>query len=198
VPKKQPKGWRYKGDRFTERRFLPYATAIGQVALAWNDLHEAFAMLFCTALGGGWIDPLFKVWNSLNGDRAKRDMLRVALLALREEHRVTFPTLRDDLDWLWARANEVATARNNAIHSPLFLTRGALSQAAREAGVPVPDVLPQIITGNKNALRLELADLLDEFRWCRKATLVLRDYTRRIDRALSTGRSWPDRPKWSP
>jgi len=32
--------------RFTERDFEPYALAIGQFCLAWNDLHERLGIIF--------------------------------------------------------------------------------------------------------------------------------------------------------
>ncbi len=61
---------------FRSDDFRPYAIALGEMSLAWNDLHERLAALFWAALGirNGLIP--FSVWYSSKYDRAQRDMLR--------------------------------------------------------------------------------------------------------------------------
>jgi hypothetical protein len=63
---------------FNERKFEPFIRAIGQSTLLWNDLHESLGHLYCTAVGGGFVNVHFRVWNSIANDRAKRDMLLAA------------------------------------------------------------------------------------------------------------------------
>lgn len=190
MPKKPRRGWRYRGQRFTEAKFLPYATAIGQVALAWNDLHEGLAILFCTLCGGGGIGKWLAIWHSAKFDRPKRDMIRGAILHWTEAQQDGFPKGQKDIRWLLDRVDELEDARNNAVHSPLLLVPpGGI------AG-PIPFVITHTLSHHPRALRMALKNLLFEFRWCRAATLVLRDFTHRLDRALSTaGAPWPDKPK---
>jgi hypothetical protein len=40
--------------RYTARKFRPYALAIGEATLLWNDLYEEVEMLFWTVSGGGF------------------------------------------------------------------------------------------------------------------------------------------------
>jgi hypothetical protein len=43
--KQTDKHWN-NSNRFTAKAIRPYAEAIGQVALAWNDLHETLGTIF--------------------------------------------------------------------------------------------------------------------------------------------------------
>jgi hypothetical protein len=42
--------------RFTETVFQSYLRSIGQLLLAWNDLHERLSMLSVAAMGGGLVN----------------------------------------------------------------------------------------------------------------------------------------------
>jgi hypothetical protein len=66
-------------DNYTERPYRPYALAIGQVVLSWNDLCAVLAGLFWTILGGGYENVPLAVWNSIPSDRTQRIMLRDAV-----------------------------------------------------------------------------------------------------------------------
>ena len=44
-------GWKDPRTNLSRTEFRPYATALGQIALAWNGLHERLAFLFCMANG---------------------------------------------------------------------------------------------------------------------------------------------------
>jgi hypothetical protein len=68
-----------KTHRFTEPGYARYATAIGQLCLAWNDLHEKLGMLFLAAMGATNAPKLAKVWHSSNFDRPKRLMLSACI-----------------------------------------------------------------------------------------------------------------------
>src|SRR5579862_6821487 len=72
---------------FTEKEFAPYATAIGQLLLAWNDLHERLSSLFVMALGAGWVSRPLAVWHSTRADHSKRQMLRAALAELSDSEK---------------------------------------------------------------------------------------------------------------
>ena len=126
--------------RYAGADFDPYVAALGQLALAWNDLHEGLAGLFWTIMSappreGDIIDyaPIH-VWHSLRSDLAQREMLRAV---------VTHPNLNwsgerykwftEDVIWLLKRVMELSNARNDAIHSPLFLNPSASSDSERLA-----------------------------------------------------------------
>ncbi len=48
----RPRSRRIFMDRFTEPEFEPYVKAIGQLAPAWNSLHETFAQTVAIMLTG--------------------------------------------------------------------------------------------------------------------------------------------------
>jgi hypothetical protein len=195
MAKKKTKGWRYKGDRFTEKKWNKYALAIGQTALAWNDLYEALAMLFATLQGGGWVHKHYAIWHSQTMDRAKRELLKGAIAYLTQDEEARFPRMAEAVKWIADTTEKLEDARNNTIHLPLFfVSNTGLGAAARAMGMP--EVLPQMVQGHPRALRMAEKDLLAEFRWCRQSILVVRDFTRHLGRALSASHApWPDIPK---
>jgi len=67
--------------RYTAKKFRPYALAIGEATLSWNDLHVELGMLFVTVSGGGYANYYFELWNSLTNDGAKRNILMAAAKA---------------------------------------------------------------------------------------------------------------------
>ena len=79
---KRPSGEWQPSVPFTDKAFRPYAVALGQFALAWNDLHVALGMLFCTVMGGGFSNPALAIWHELKADRAQRDILKAAARAV--------------------------------------------------------------------------------------------------------------------
>jgi hypothetical protein len=190
-----------KKHRFTERGFRPYVLAIGQLALAWNDLHEKLGMMFVTLMGGGWVNLPAAVWQSAHFDRPKREMLRAAILNQTAKFEAHYPTLKDDLLYVLGQCETIEEARNNAVHSPLLLgTFGPLSAGltGQWERVGKPYVFPDLLLSHPRARKLSSKkDLLAEFRWCRNATLVLRNYIVLIDHAMDArgrGGPWPDKP----
>lgn len=170
---------------------MPYTLAIGQLALAWNDLCERFGDLFWTIMGAGEMDRPIGVWNSQNFDRARREMLKAAALASSPSEIDKFPGIKNDIKWLCDRAEEFENRRNNAVHSPLLLNRNMLTVLMEFSDIVVPDDLRR----NQRAINLAGKDLLSEFRWCRDSILVLRDFAALVDRALTAeGAPWPGRP----
>jgi hypothetical protein len=63
---------RHRALRFESRQFKPYAAAIGQFVLAWNDLHETLALLYWTLLGN---DKVLDRWNEARLDDRKRALI---------------------------------------------------------------------------------------------------------------------------
>jgi hypothetical protein len=172
--------------QYTSAAFRPYALAIGQLAMAWNDLHSRLALLFCSVMGGGYANQFLAIWHALKADRVQREIL---LAAVKKDYNSARPVkFLEDIEWLCKKADEVEEARNNALHSPLWADR-------RNEGVPV--VVPATGLGHVRAQKLLGKDLLVEFRWCRDAAITLRVFAADIDATMSEFPTpWPDRPKW--
>ena len=176
-----------RGLPITSKEFRPYAAALGQIALAWNELHQALAILFCTVMGGGYVNQFLAVWHAIKNDRAQREILKAAATSNLNSYLSPeiVEKLTSDIAWINARANEVEDARDDALHSPLFAFRGPNA------------VFPAAGLGHKRAEKLMARrNLLHEFRWCRNSAMTLTEYVYGLDGAASgLGRPWPDRPK---
>ena len=181
--------------RYTASEFRPYVTALGQFALAWNDLQESLGALFWTLMSprpveGAFVhhEPLF-VWHAIRSDRSQREMLKAAVNHLTIDWQR--PLLVAETNWIVDRANELENWRNDAIHSPLFFAEGL-------GAILGSGVRPASWQFNPRALGLaKRDDLLAEFRFCRDMAITLADYTHLIDLALINfpKRSWPGRPE---
>ncbi len=187
-------------QRYTSDEFRPYVTAIGQVALAWNDLQESLKGLFWTILSpfpvaGDRVDytPLW-VWSSIKSDRSQRDMLMAA--SQKSQRDWNRPSARDDIKWILDRAESLEQSRNDAIHSPLFSAKKSLWGIQADASKR-ESVAPAYWLFNPRAVSLAKRDtLLGEFRFCRDTAIVLSDYAQAVDGALvNQNRPWPERPK---
>src|SRR6185312_15033919 len=104
----------------TAEKFAPYALAIGQMALAWNELHEALGVLFAKSLVVGQERNLqvAAIWGAVTSDRQKRLLLGASINHIGEEEHRKFPRLASDVLYLLERANSLEDRRNNVIHSP--------------------------------------------------------------------------------
>jgi hypothetical protein len=167
---------------YTHEAFRPYVTALGQLTLAWNDLHETLAILFCSVMGGGFANQFLAVWHALKSDRSQRDILSAAVSAGLVQGGP--PQLLDDVTWICKQADALEDTRNTALHSPLW---GSQWQSETR-------IQPLLGLGHVRAGRLAGKNLLVEFRWCRDAATVLRNFAMEIDVALSRGSAWPIRP----
>jgi len=180
-------------ERFTSNEYKPYVTAIGQLALAWNDLHETLGGLFCTIAGDVFEENLIAVWHSAQSDRAKRAMLEALVKNLGWKEKRVNPKAEIDLKWLLGELNSLEDIRNNAIHAPL----ASFSHPSwRLVGVPA-GIAPDDIRGNRRASKLKGKNLLREYRYCRDATIILRDFAEQIADAwgyTEPDPSWPKRP----
>lgn len=196
MAKRKPAG---TGPNFAARPFHPYALAIGQVALAFNHMHEMLGVLFAgvmqsTAEG---IHQSISVWHSAGFDRPKRQMLRAAIRLPSAAAVDRHSTLVADVTWLLDRADELEEARNNSIHGPLIL----LEPKPEYIGDPdtPPLVMPDVLLGNPRAKKLVVAlhksGLLSEFRWCRNTARALSLYSVHLGFALMDSQQpWPRRP----
>lgn len=167
---------------YTARAFRPYVAALGQLTLAWNDLHLALQMLFCTVMGGGFVSPYLAIWNAIKSDRTQRDVLSAAAAA--KAMNGGSQRLADEIKWICDRADSLEEARNNALHSPLWGTQGSTPT----------QVGPVTGLGHIRANKLAGKDLLSEFRWCRDGATTLCDYATTLDFAFCRGKPLPIRP----
>lgn len=183
---------RRRTETFTGRNYQPYALAIGQLTMAWNDLHEDLALLFIELLANGRAYPAADIWNSSPNDRPKRAMLKAVIATDWDDFGSRFPKLASDLTWLLREADKLEDLRNDAVHSPLIYYGhdNAFAVYSGKAG----RVLPSVVFGNRRALKLEKKDLLSEFRWCRDAAVILRDFAGSMYSAVAARKPWPQRP----
>jgi hypothetical protein len=167
--------------RFTAKKFRPYALAIGEATLSWNDLHVELGMLFVTVSGGGYVNEFFEKWNSIRNDAQKcKLLLETASLNLTsEKDQTTFA----EVTWVLDSVNVFADDRNTVTHAPLTFT-------------PIASIVfHNAWPGDRFAQKLEGYDVLAEYRRLRDTAILLRDYAGRLAQALARDRpSWPDRP----
>src|SRR5262245_46388317 len=153
----------------THKSFRPYVVAIGEAAVAWNGLHEAFRCLF-TTIGNDDFPSSAAMWYSLRSDRAQRQLI-TALARNAYELGQMGAHIFDRIAWLMKQADKLAAVRNDAIHTPLISSRS--------------DVQPDLRGGHANALNLLNKDLLSEYRWCRDMGVTLTDFCIRLDLAIA-------------
>ncbi|MFZ0845261.1 MAG: hypothetical protein WAM62_05660, partial [Pseudolabrys sp.] len=159
--------------------------AMGELALAWNGLHDTLGRLFWTVLGRVNYAPL-EVWYSSKVDRAQREMLRAAINSRYANKLLTPQKPREEIEWILNEATKIEDRRNDALHSPLILL--GTKKKSR--------VVPSYHFGHTRAERLNKVDILREFRWFRDTATALRDYAGKIEGALSRlDTAWPDRPQ---
>jgi hypothetical protein len=184
-------------QRYTSAEFKPYVVALGQLALAWNDLQESLAGLFWSLNlagppeAGDTVNYLpLRIWHSIKSDRSQRDMLKALINNLQVDW--GRPSLDDDVNFAIERARALEGARNDAIHSPLF----SVDKTLYGVTFGTEKVAPASWQFNPKAISLAKRDnLLSEFRYCRDAAITLSDYVREIDAALiNRQRPWPGRP----
>jgi hypothetical protein len=186
--------------RFTEREYDPYMKLIGQVLLAWNDLHERLATLFVMAMGGGYVNRPLAIWHSVRNDVGKRHLLRTAIENLTPKEKAERPKLVDEITWILEKADKLEGLRDDSAHTPLSRLSSVRLVAIPidwDIGYPLRDVMPDTGFQNPRAMRLDekSKDLLVEFRYARERIVVLRDYVIAIDSAWGNAHlPWPDRP----
>jgi hypothetical protein len=186
--------------RYTERHFQPYVKAVGQVLLAWNDLHERLATLFVSAMGGGWVNRPLAVWHATRHDFAKRQLLRAAIADMPEKERAGRTTLAQEITWVLDVADKLEGLRDDSAHTPLRHSGINLFQVKNIFDLPnifALIVAPDTAFQNPRALRFDKKNknILVEYRYARERIVILRDYVIAMDYAWSHAHlPWPDRP----
>lgn len=189
--------YRFNLPKFTERKFAPYALAIGQATLAWNELHEHLGRLFGLLLDTETRDPGFAVWQSMISDRGKREALLALLDTIQPNPK--FPRLAQDVKWCVDEATCVEDTRNNTVHGPLQLVAEIAAFEGEPTAAQVRQaakVGPHHWGKNTRAKRLVGKDLIAEYRWCRDRSLQIRNVVSAIDEAIERPPSpWPQIPR---
>jgi hypothetical protein len=210
MPKARAKDTPEGPHRFTERDFEPYALAIGQFCLAWNDLHERLGMLFSLLCAGKHSQPRrwtkatvgkysryinsfsvhAAIWHSGHYDRPKRDMLRALIGGLQE---TSFPKLAEGILELLNHTDTLENTRNRIVHTPF---QWAPPYVFEQPPGPM-GVRPNVFLGNKRARELSKLsfqkNILDEIKLAHATALALRDHAVLTESALSSGdaSAWP-------
>jgi hypothetical protein len=183
-------------ERFTSAEYRPYALAIGQVALVWNELHEVLCGFYVSLVSTIEEEKIAAAWQSLPSDRTKRGMLRAVIAKLGHKEERRNPRAREDLKWLFGQLDRLEDDRNNAIHAPLRTFRNWvwITIIGRSEGVQPDDTQE-----NKRATNLRNKELLAEFRNARDEITIFRDYVEAIGDAWEWDDvrrcTWPDRPQ---
>lgn len=187
----------FRGEKFIEVQFRPYALEIGRLILAWNALHERLGFLFCQLLGHRQNQRLIAAWQSSTLDRAKRTMLRAVVNAV-DWSKQPQPNVGPDVLWVLDHCDRLEDLRNDVAHSPFRLEtpfnpfRETFSAAF---GGGTTGVLPDTTRKNLRALKIVQKQILAEMKWCRLCSVILRDYSAQIVNALHAVRApWPHRP----
>ena len=168
--------------KFRNELFRPYAQAIGEMTLAWNDFHMVLSTLFETATKIPNKMAPMAIWNSSKSDRAQRDMLE-SLINLRVINYDLRPEMRQELKWVLTEATKLEELRNNAVHAPLLEESNGKVIAWHQLG-------------NRRAKGLAGKELLKEFNWFYDTILVLREYAAVLERIMwNANESLPPRPK---
>jgi len=200
------KTWR-RPSPFTKRKFKPYAEAMGQLALAWTDLHEALGDLYFDTLSNHDNDPVRNLqiassWGALASDRQKRNVLEAAVQWIDMARRKECPNFQADVKWLLTRANSLEDRRNDALHSALQEVDNA--RVAELMGLKVGDVAPVYTIMNHRSAKLAATTwrrgrpLLADLRLYRDYASALAYYVRQVRTAWQRRGPWPERPPLPP
>lgn len=166
---------------FRDEAFQPFATAVGEMTLAWNDLHEMLKGVFWQALGVNNGVFAYAVWYSGKSDRAQRDMLRALATTPALGNRLTSRTKAEVL-WVLNRTDSLEDLRNDVIHSPFILAGSEVHSSWHE--------------GHKRAGKLSGKDVLGDVRKFYEAVVMLRDYAWHVYRVITGSHdTLPERPR---
>jgi hypothetical protein len=180
----------HRGLRFTDRKFRPHATALGQLIFTWNDLHEQLAIIYWTL--SGYNDAAIDEWSKPKVDVQKRKLIRKWINALSPAHRAMAAQMYEDIIWLLEELDHLTDYRNDAAHAPLTFEPESFLTSLKDH---TAGVVSNTVWKNQRAMNLARKNVLAEFRRQRDITMKLRDYALNIERALSDEHTpWPKRP----
>jgi hypothetical protein len=171
-------------ENIKAKKLYGHARALGQAALAWNDLHEWLGFMFASlsARNHGILNGHLLVWNAVASDRSKREMLLAIANYWLRKHPRDFEAVK----WLVDKTTALEDDRNNVVHAPIWSSK--LDNV----------ILPNATWGNARALKLEKKNpvLLAEYRHVRDTALALRNYAYDLYHALGNDPrfAWPQKP----
>jgi hypothetical protein len=148
---------------FKSETFRPYAQALGEATMAWNDFHMVLSCLFGVATRIPNKLAPDAMWNALKSDRAQREMLE-ALVGLNVINYKIWQRLRAEIEWVLKQATKLEDLRNNLLHSPALMD---------EFG----EVFAWHHLGHKRAKHFAGKDVLQEAKYFYDTVIVLREYT---------------------
>jgi hypothetical protein len=169
---------------FRTEYYRPYAQALGEIALVWNDFHVTLSDLFwaVSKVPNGLMPDA--IWNSLKSDRSQREALKSLVELKIDGHNLSLET-REEILWVLKKADSLEDLRNDALHAPMYNSESGMVFAWHHLG-------------NKRAKKLEGKNLIAEYNWFYETTLVLREYTQKLSGNLRfPSDPVPARPKLS-
>lgn len=87
---------------------------VGEIAWAWNDLHQAFAYIFGAVVRPDHNLMTQALWNALTSDSAQRDALKAVV-----EWDGLGRSNRERILWALKETGELRVYRNDVIHGPV-------------------------------------------------------------------------------
>jgi hypothetical protein len=161
----------------------PHAKLIGEIALAWNSLHEQLGYIFwnITGIRNGFVAD--SIWNSTFSDSAQRTMLRGVVTIVYEEDSKHYKDIICLLDTI----DKIAINRNSAVHVALSFTIDASGMTLQ----------PKPFSQSRFAKALDGKDILKEFTLYKQRVYALTTYAASLYAAILSPKHWPwpDRPE---
>jgi len=148
---------------------LSHAAAIGEIAIAWNTLHELFGNIFHMLLSPANHEYCWAAWHSISSDSQQRTILNAVINA----------TLKDapnavlqELKWVLHRV--APQERNASIHTPFMaiIEEGAIKY------------VPSHQSGHRYATQLKGKDLKVEFKTYHLRIIAAITFVRAINQLI--------------
>jgi hypothetical protein len=177
----------------------PYASAIGKLLHDWNSLQTEFMLLFTDI--GPWnrkpqnFGQIWAAWNAIPVDRLQRAMIREIAREKygpsphREKRNKRDSLLWKEIEWVLERADSLGRKRDDAAHVPLMMHVLGEDRAL---------FMPERVTRHPIAIRLQWANVIEEFALYREQASVLTQFVYALREHLQGGRrgALPKRPQW--
>lgn len=195
MPRKHP--FYRRSQRYTGPEFRPYVIALGQLALAWNELQASFSDLFALLNltgppqeGDAFSRTPHNIWNAIRSDRTQREILR-SLLTDDLPAKWNRPKIIECIEEALKHGDSIEIARNDALHSPLIYWESPIIKGWKEKVAPVHWL------GHPRAKALmqrSNPSMLGEIRLYRDRAIALSDHVREITQALTNPpMPWPNK-----
>jgi hypothetical protein len=171
-----------------------YLIELGLLVLAWNDMHEKLAELYCVVTGSSDQKAPLKKWHNLRNNSAQRSFLRKSLatdLQKRADDKGTdglewLKRIKKNVAWLVDEVDKLADDRNNFIHAPFMFSVADDGTLTME---------PLSLLGNLRAAALSGKNLLDELRRHRDNMAILGTHSLAIKCDINGSGPAPTRPQ---